>query len=662
MIDVRTWVAALVSCVAIVVASLAPAGAVADIHPAQAIAGPSNSIVEVAGAAMAPDGTGGVVYRARSGGVVHVFAVPFDNGVWGAPEEVDGEDQFGASQLAIAAGEGGRLLVVWVQPRNVNSKGVTLYELESASHDPGSEKFGQAIMVDPNVGEPDTGDASHVEPRLAMAPSGEAYAVYRVVNDDCGAGEGSNPRESECPPGHANELLEVRVAKFEYMLWSALGAVNRAVQVPMRTPTPANAPAIGIDVEGQGVVAWQEPANSGQPGRVWARRLFGSVPGTVLQASPETIAGRPVAGDAEAPAVIVSRYGEAKVAYRIGGQPGSAVPVSQLFANRLPSTFDPHGGEFKGPVALPGAAAAGIGGVSGAIDESGNYRMAWDQGGAVRLLSGGELGAGAPVTLGSSSGPALETLNPAGGGTTFWPSSPSSSSSSPAVQAREDYANGAYQTAILSGDVPGPITGLSLGGSGQGDALAGWMQGPAGASEVVGDFVQAPPAPFLVSVPEGWVHGSKIPVEWEASTDAVGGVTYAVFVDQHRLLGGLTGTSAAIPSAQIGDGVHEVQVLASDSTGQATMSAKTKLRVAVDVPAVHVALIDHRRGVRVSVSDPTVGVAAGATRIAFGDGARAHARARVKHVYRRAGAYTIVAYVRAKGGNGATVHIRVRVA
>lgn len=637
-----------------------PVRAVADVHPAQVIAGPSNEIIEVAGAAMAPDGTGGIVYRARSGGVVHVFAVPFENGVWGAPEEVDAEDRYGASQPAIAAGEGGRLLVVWVQPRNVSSQGVTLYELQSASHDPGSETFGQAITVDPNVGEPYTGDVSHVEPRLAMAPSGEAYVVYRVVNDDCSSDDADNPRLQECPPGHASELLEVRVARFEYMLWNMLGAVNRARQVPMRTPTVANAPSIGVDVEGQGVVAWQEPQNAGQPARIWTRRLFGSVLGTVLQTSPETLNGRPVDGDAEAPSVIVGRYGEAKVAYRIDGQPGSAVPVSQLFVNTLPSTTNLHGGEFEGSVAIPGAAAPGIGGVSGALDETGEYRFAWDQDGMVRLLYGSEQQTGTPVTLGSSAGPVLETLNPAGGGTSVWQST--AGSGSPAVQAREDYAEGAYQTGILSGDLAGPITGLSLGGSGQGDALLGWMQGPAGDSEVVGAFVQAPPAPFLVSVPKGWVHSRTIPVEWETATDAVTGVTYSVFVDQHRLLNGLTGSSARIPAAMIGDGTHQVQVLATDVTGQGTMSAKTRLQVAIDVPAVRVTLIDHHRGVRITVSDTTTGVAKAATRIAFGDGAHAHGHAQVKHLYKRAGRYTITAYVRDETGNGATVHIHVRVA
>ncbi|MCL2768479.1 MAG: PKD domain-containing protein [Solirubrobacterales bacterium] len=637
----------------------APTSSLGAIHPAQVVAGPSNEIIEVDGAAMAPDGTGGIVYRARADGVVHVFAVPFANGVWGAPEEVDSEDRFGASQPAIAAGEGGRLLVVWVQPRNVSSAGVTLYELQSATHDPGSETFGQAITVDANVGEPFSGNAGRVEPKLAMSPSGQAYAVYRVMVDECNLGgadsSGANPHNDECRQGDA--VVEVRVARYEYLLWSQLGAVNRAPQVAMPRPTPENAPAIGIDVEGRGVVAWSEPANAGEPMRVWSRRLFGSVQGTVLPASPETLGGRPVSGNAEAPEVIVGHYGEAKVAYRIDGRARSAVPVSQLFVNTLASRFDTGGGEFSGPAALPGAAASGIGGVSGALGEHGAYRLGWDQAGAVTLLSGGESGAGTPAVLGSSSGPVLETLNPAGGGTTTWRAT---AGSSPVVRAREDYAGGAYQTAALAGNVPGPITGLCLGGSGEGDALIGWLQGPAGRAEVLGGFVQAPPTRFGVTVPTGWVRSRQIPIEWETASDAVAGVTYSVFVDGHRLLSGQTGTTARLPASELGDGPHEVQVLAADSLGQGTMSAQTKLEVDIGVPAVRVASIEHGRGVRVTVRDPIVAVARSATRIAFGDGAHARGRARVEHRYRRAGAYTITAYVRDKNGNGATVHVRVR--
>ncbi len=645
--------AALAACAALAL----PAAAAAAIHPTQLLQGPANDIVSVDGVAMASDGSGGLLYSAHVEGVTHLFAIPFANGRWGSPAQVDREDLYGASQPAIAAGDGGRLLVVWLQPRNVSSTGATLYELASASMQPGADAFGQTILVDPNVGEPYTGDVSGVEPHLTMAPDGVAYVVYRAIADDCNGEDAANPRESECPAGEG-ELVEVRVARFEYLLWSSLGEINRAPQIPMRKPTSANAPTIGIGVENDAVVAWQEPEVDAAA-RIWVRRLFGSVQGNVLQASPESLGGRPITSDAEAAQIAVGRYGEAKLAYRIAGGPGSAVATTQLYLNTLPSTFDPHGGQLKGSQPVAGAATAGLGAPADAIDPSGNFRVAWNQGGSVRELTGSTSGVGTPVAVGSSTGSVYATINPAGGGTAAWPAA--TAAGSPVVDVREEYARGAFQTAQLAGGVPGAITGLSFAGSGEGDALIGWMQGPPGDAEVLGDFVQAPPSPLTVSAPDGWVSARAATVTWEPVTDAVAPVTYSIYVDGHAVLRGLTGTTATLRSAALGNGVHHVQVLAIDSAGQRTMSERTTLRIDAEPPVVRVALVDRGSGVRVTVSDRGPGVDASATRISFGDGHFARGRRRVTHRYAHAGEYTITALVRSRRGNAATVRLRVSV-
>ena len=641
-------------CLAALASLALPSAAAAVIHPSAVLQGPVNDILGVDGVAMAPDGSGGLLYSAHVEGVTHLFAIPFTNGHWGSSVEVDHEDVYGASQPAIVAGEGGRLLVVWVQPRAVSSSGITLYEIASASMQPGASTFGQTIIVDPNVGEPYTGDVSGVEPKLAMAPDGTAYVAYRAIADDCNGEDAGNPRESECPAGEG-ELEEVRVARFEYLLWSSLGEINRAPQIPMRKPTAANAPSIGIGVEGNAVIAWQEPEVDGAA-RIWVRRLFGTVQGNVLLASPEKIAGQPVTSDAEAPQVAVGRYGEAKIAYRIDGGAGSAVATTQMYLNSLPSTFDPHGGQLEGSHLIPGAAAAGLGAPSDAVDQSGNFRLLWDQGGSVRELTGSPSGFGTPVGLGSTTGAVHTTINPSGGGTAAWPAG-----ASPDVEVREDYAKGAYQTAQLAGTAPGAITGLSFAGSGEGDALIGWMQGPPGDSEIVGDFVQAPPSTLIVSAPDSWVRAPAATVTWEPVTDAVLPVTYTIYVDGHAVQGGLTGIEATLRSAVLGNGVHQVQVLATDSAGQRTMSAKTELKIDAEPPIVRVALIDDARGVRVTVRDSGPGVDTGATRISFGDGSHASGRARVAHRYARAGRYTIIAQVRSRKGNQAAVQLRVTV-
>ena len=631
----------------------APARAV--IHPAAVLDGPSNAILDVDGTAMAPDGSGGIVYRKEVEGVAHVFVAPFREGLWGTPVQVDSEDAFGASEPAIAAGEGGRLLVVWVQERNVNISDVAEYSLMGASMQPGAGGFGQAIMIDPDVGEPDTGDISGVDPRLAMAPDGAAYVVYRTILDDCTLGDENNPELSKCHPGGTDKVLSVRVARYDYLTWSSLGQVNRAPQIAMRNPTPENAPAIGVSLNGNGVVAWQEP-DSGDVARIWARRLFGTVKGNVLEVSPQTLGGRSVSTDADAPAVAVGPYGETQIAFRVLGASGSAVATTGVYANSILSEIAPHGSEPRGASLL--GTGSGLGPPSDAIDqEGGAFRVSWTAGGAVRELEGSNRAAGSAVMVGAGAGSAPTIINPAGGGTTAW-SAPSGQP--PAVQVREDYAGGAFQGATLAGGVAGVVSGPLLGGDGKGDALIGFSQGPSGQAEIVGAFIQAPPAPFVLSVPNGWVRGGEATIGWESSFDAVPGVTYTVYVDGRPRQRDLTGLSARLGATGLGDGVHHVQVLATDASGQQTMSAREELKVDANPPVVSVRSVDHRRGVRVTARSDASGVDAAATQISFGDGHGVKGRASATHVYARAGVYTIVAHVRDRVGNHAIVRLRVR--
>jgi hypothetical protein len=643
--------------VALLLAYLLPVVADGAVHPAVVVDGPSNAILGVAGAAMAADGTGGVVYRKQVAGVTHVYAAQFAAGHWDAPTQVDLDDTYGASQPAIAAGEGGRLLVVWVQARNVNYEGILQYELMGAALEPGANGFSQPIVIDPSVGEPASGDVAAVDPQLAMAPDGVAYVVYRVVTNDCHGGGGTfNPA---CPRSGTDMLVSVRVARYDYLLWSSLGAVNRAPQIAMRNPTSANAPAIGIDdlADNQGLVAWQEPDSSGVA-RIWVRRLFGTVQGNVLQASPETLGGKAVTSDAETPSVAVSPEGEARIAFRIHGEPGSAVTNTQLFVNQLPSTVDFHGGQLSGATPIP-AAAGGVEQSSAAIDIRGDYRLAWTQNGVAQALAGSDEALGSVQSLGGAEGQTLTTINPAGGGITAWPAR--AAQGQPAVDVREENAQGQSQLAHLAGNIPGVVSGLSLGGDGEGDALIAWMQGPAGDSEVVGAFDQAPPAPFQVTTPIGWVGARGAQISWTTAPDAVTGVTYSIYIDGQPQVQGLTRLAQHLNTVGLGDGVHNVQVIATDAAGQRTASIPGKLKIDVNPPVVTLAFIDRRRGVRVNVRDDASGVDAGATRISFGDGRRSRGHKAVGHVYKHAGTYLITAHVRDDVGNEATVHLRVRV-
>ena len=361
-------------------AALLPAPvARATLAPAGLIDGPSPTILEVDGAALAPDGSGGIVYRKLANGQPHLFVAQFLNGAWQPPVQVDGGQPFAASFPAIAAGDGGRLLVVWAEPW-ATIDGQTHYELMSSELDPGAQRFGPAQQVDPR----DIGDGSAAYPSLAMAPNGTAYVAYRVVTDSLV----NNP--SIIPLRAGDELVSVRVARYngEGLPWSALGTINNHPELTMRHPSATNAPVIGVSQAGNAVVLWQEP-NSAGVAQIFAMRIFGNRLGFPLQVSPESVQGRPISAEADAPALAVNEFGEARIAYRLAGGAGSPYGTAQVFLDSLPSEVDTKGAKLRG--AGPVAGAPTLGPPSVAIDETGDYRLAYTSstaGGASELQSG----------------------------------------------------------------------------------------------------------------------------------------------------------------------------------------------------------------------------------------------------------------------------------
>ena len=644
-------------------AALLPAPAArAALAPANLIDGPSATIVDVDGAAMAPDGSGGIVYRKLVGGQPHVFVARFLDGAWQPPVQVDGGQPFAATFPAIAAGDNGRLLVVWAEPWAVfGSGGETRYQLMSSELQPGAGQFGPAEQIDPK----DIGNGTAAYPSLAMAPNGTAYVAYRVVT--------SALQGFTSPPLRAgDEPIAVRVARYngEGLPWSSMGTMNNHPELTMRHPSASNAPEIGVSLSGSAVVLWQEPNATGVA-QIFARRIFPGRLGNPLQVSPESAAGQPITAEADAPALAVNSFGEARIAYRLAGA-GSPYGSARIFLDVLPSEFDPKGAKLHG--ASPVAAAPTLGPPSVAIDEAGNYSLAYTSGGSAagttRLQSGSDFSpSSAPAALGHFGSKAelseaeervANTINPAGGGVAAWLGT--SAARLPVVDAREDFAGGAWQLAELSAPISGPIGPGPpvLDGSGQGDALIAFGQGPPGQEQVMAAVAKSPPGQFIATTPIGWVRGSSATVSWEAPAEALGTSSYAVLVDGHVRARGLTGLSARLDSRGLGDGVHRVQVLATDSLGQQTMTPAAELKVDANPPEVALRRLGGRR-VRVRVSDRASGAVAAGTSIAFGDGAHAYHRLNAVHAYARAGRYVIVVRSRDRVGHVLVAHIRVEV-
>jgi len=644
-------------------AALLPAPtARAALAPATLIDGPSATIIDVDGAAMAPDGSGGIVYRKLAGGQPHVFVARFLQGAWQPPVQVDGGQPFAATFPAIAAGDGGRLLVVWAEPWAVfGSAGETRYQLMSSQLQPGASQFGPAEQIDPK----DIGNGTAAYPSLAMAPNGTAYVAYRVVT--------SALQGFTSPPLRAgDEPIAVRVARYngEGLPWTSMGTINNHPELTMRHPTASNAPQIGVSQSGNAVVLWQEPNATGVA-QIFAKRIFSGRIGNPLQVSPESAQGRPITAEADAPALAVNILGEARIAYRLAGA-GSPYGSARIFLDVLPSEVDTKGAKLHG--ASPVAAGTNLGPPSIAIDETGDYSLAYTSGdstaGTTRLQSGSDFRpASTPAALGhfGSKGEPSEaeervanTLNPAGGGVAAWLGT--SAVGLPVVDAREDFAGDAWQLAELSAPISGPIgpSPPMLGGSGQGDALIAFGQGPPGQEQVMAAVAKAPPGQFIATTPISWVTGGSATVSWEAPTEAFGATTYAVLVDGRVRVRGLTGLSARLGSRGLGDGVHRVQVLATDSLGQQTMTPAADLKVDANPPEVAVRALGGLR-VRVRVSDKASGAVAAGTSIAFGDGASAYHKLSAVHVYARSGRYVIVVHSRDRVGHHLVAHIRVQV-
>lgn len=638
-------------CLTLLAASLGAARtAEAALSPAVTIDGPSASILDVDGAAMAPDGTGGILYRKLVEGQPHLFVARFVGGAWQPPIEVDAGQPFGASFPAIAAGDDGRLLVVWAEPWAVISQ-VTHYRLMSAAVEPGAQQFGPALPID------DLGDGTAAYPSLGMAPDGVAYVAYRVVTDALT----NNPTILPFKPG--DELIDVRVARYagEGLPWTLLGPINNQQELPMRHPSASNAPAIGVTLGGNAVVAWQEPDSTGTA-RIWARRIFGTRLGNVLEVSPAQVDGKPVDAEADAPAIAVSGYGEAKFAYRLEGGAGSPYGGAKILLNTLPAETAPAGAKLTGAAPVGGGPTLGPPSIS--IDDKAAFQLAYVAGpsmnaGTTTVLSGDEFkGLSSPSALGSASGAQTETtINPAGGGVTVWPST--SATNMPVVDARETYASGAWQLAQLAAPLSGPASEPVLGGSGQGDALIAFRQGPPTQPQVMAAVAKSPPGSFLAEAPVGWVNANSAKITWEATPEAFGATTYALVVDGQVRERGLTGLSTRLNPHALGNGIHHVQILATDSLGQETMTPVAELKVDANPPSVSVKSLTHD-AIRVRVYDRASGVVASATSIAFGDGARAHGRLTARHTYARPGRYELVVKSRSKAGNNLDAHLWVQ--
>jgi hypothetical protein len=220
------------------------------------------------------------------------------------------------------------------------------------------------------------------------------------------------------------------------------------------------------------------------------------------------------------------------------------------------------------------------------------------------------------------------------------------------------------QTGTASAVFPGPVDAVQAAGSTLGDGLVAFQQGRGQATQIGAVVLEAPPSPFAVTQPAGWLRRSTANVSWQTASAAFGSVTYRVYIDG-RLRARTRTTSASITSAVHGAGPHHILVIATDSHGQATRSPLTTVRVDGTPPTValkggwpHTRV--GRRTLRVIVKDRSSGVDPRRTTVDWGDGV-VSAGAIQHHVYAHAGIYRVVISAYDNAGNARTVLQRVEV-
>lgn len=623
-----------------------PDGAGAAIHTATTVDGPDQDIVASGGVAMAEDGTGGLVYLRREAGVTHVFVSRYVDGAWQAPVRVDTAQRYAATSPVIGAAEDGELIVAWATPV-ASLDGRTVEELLASELAPGSAEFGAARIVDPNVGA-----GTGLDPDLAVSSTGRADIVYRVINETSSASTVPLLR-----PGDV--VAEIRLARFEGLTWSRLGSINRDRTISMRPPSAQNAPKMAIGPTGNGLVVWQEPDSSGVA-RIWARRIFGRSIDYVLPVSAASYDGSAIDDDADAPSVTMTKFGAGYVAYRQGVGPGSPLPGPRIFINTIGEGEAIEGAEFNGATiadgAVPGGSGATVGPPSIDSDENGDTSLLYDADGSPRLITTAVGGTNGAATL---AGPfdggepsAAAVVEPTGGSVAAWASSDAQGAG---VAVRQEYDDGSVQTGMLRGGDGGPVSGLSVGRSGTGDALVAFMQGPVGNASIVASSMTAPPSQFLLKLSSGWVSASDALVSWSPAVSANGGLRYVVIVDGRELTVKPGADQIRLDPQGLRSGLHRIQVVALDSEGQSAVSRVGILRVDGQPPVVQTQATRGSAVLLVSVHDALSGVRASATRISYGDGRHSSGGTSFRHRYAHPGLYTIVVHVEDRVGNRATV-------
>jgi hypothetical protein len=578
--------------------------------------GPSADIEGLGGVDLARDGTGGLAYVKRDGGIPHVYVSRHYLGAFQAPERIDNGLDLAVTEAAVAASDNFRLAVVWIA-------GPRLYgALYGEGTLPGTLQ-GPALIYEDPQGRPLSGLS------FDMGINGTAFATFTAAG----------------PAGG-----DIRAVRLLAGAWEQV-ASPLDVDVAQDAGTGSSRSRVAVAADGNPVVVWGETHADGRR-RAYERRIYGLAPSNAPQELSVPDFEGAAGGNADSPDIDIEWDGSfAWAVWRqdIGGR-------SRTLTRRLRGTlFEPaaaiDGGQSSGAphIAINGR---GAGFTSAAIGDT----LAGSQIEFDKLLAAQRID-----SAGGMTGDALVAV------------SDNDNVDAGFVWRRADgELRGRYKPfdvpfegeATLSRPELGPVAagGFAIGSDRTGDIAVAALVGEPGARRIAHAMYDVPPGTPVTGGDRGFQRSARPLLKWRSGLDLLGQQSFKVLIDG-REYARVTETQYA-PEPALVDGMHTWQVVAVDVRGQEKPGTVRKIGVDALPPRVTIRVSGRRRAgrpVRITArAFDGRGSGVASVVIDFGDRSRKVTARSASHRY-RAGTFRVKVRATDRLGRKGTATMKLRI-
>jgi hypothetical protein len=613
----------LTALLALLALAAAAPGAHAGWFPAEPIDGPAVEIERLGGVDLARDGTGGLVYIKRIGGVSHVMLSRHVGGAWRPPEQVDAGILEGATEAAIAVADRYRIAVVWIAGSKVFGSVV-----QGNDEQPGPPIGPTELFSDP------AGAVSDLS--IDMGINGTAYATFSATG---GGG------------------ADVAVLRLQDQTWQGVGG-SLDIDPAQAAGRAGQRARVAVSAEGNALVVWGEDHPDGRP-RVYGRRVTGVTPSAAPQELSLNDFQGQLGGRADSPDVDIEDDGSfAWAVFRqdFGGG-------SRSIARRL------LGSQFEAPVALdagPSTTAPRI-----AMNGRGIGMAVLETGGAVlgSFLDNDAFSAGLPLSSqGSTQGTApVVAASEHREVAVAWRVADAAGTGSIHARFKPDAKPLEGEVTLSRGELgtvePGQYAATSDRLAGIAVAMIqGAQDGPRSVAVAVNDRPPGPPGGQTTGT---YQRRSRPTFKWRPGLELWGGQRFRVVVDG-QVIGETTATTL-VPQAPLASGrPHPWRVIAIDRRGQETPSKGRFIRIDAAPPRVVVRVKGKRRrgrSLKISVTGlDGRGSGIDYVLVEYGDRASAKQLKQFRGVHRyRKGSFRLKVKVVDRAGNVARKQVRLKI-